>query len=106
MLNRINKLTVIAIIMAIIHSCAATLDTSNLDLDSFRFFRYINRLPNGDFTYAPAPPPSLQDHLNRAKAGVIIVISLFFLPIIFVMLFFFLFSRYILQWQFMHAMWS
>lgn len=53
----------------LLQACSATLDLSNLDVKSFRFFRYINRLPNGDFTYARAPAPSIEDNLNRAKAS-------------------------------------
>lgn len=52
-------------------SCAmATLDLSNLNVNDFQFFRYQQRLPNGELK--PVPPPSplnIGNHFQRAKAG-------------------------------------
>lgn len=51
-------------------SCAATLDLSNLNVNDFQFFRYQQRLPNGELK--PVPPPStlsIENHFHRAKAG-------------------------------------
>lgn len=60
----------VAVLIATMQSCEATVDTSNLDFKSFRFFRYINRLPNGDFTYARAPQMlDLSDYISHGKAG-------------------------------------
>lgn len=59
----------VAIFLLMAQYCTATIDLSNVDLNSFRFFRYINPLPNGDYTFAQPPPPSIADHLKRAKAS-------------------------------------
>lgn len=51
-------------------NCAATLDLSNLNVNDFQFFRYQQRLPNGELK--PVPPPSsltIENHFQRAKAG-------------------------------------
>lgn len=65
---QINCILAVGIVLIISEPCSTTIDLSNVDLRAYRFFRYINRLPNGDFTYARAPPPSLDAHLQKAKA--------------------------------------
>ena len=51
-------------------NCAATLDLSNLNINDFQFFRYQQRLPNGELKPVPAPSPlTIGNHFQRAKAG-------------------------------------
>lgn len=69
-LQQQNLLRTICVVLVIMHSCAATLDLSNLNVNDFQFFRYQQRLPNGELK--PVPPPSslsIENHFHRAKAG-------------------------------------
>lgn len=65
-----NLLQTMCIVLILVESCAATLDLSNLDVNDFQFFRYQQRLPNGELQSVP-PPSSLtiKNHFQRAKAG-------------------------------------
>lgn len=50
-------------------NCSATLDLSNLHVNDFQFFRYQQKLPNGELRQGKPPPPSLDSHIQHAKAG-------------------------------------
>lgn len=57
------------ILLFVVNCFEATVDLSNLDFSRFRFFRYVQRLPNGEVINTAPPPPSFSDHLARIKAG-------------------------------------
>ncbi|XP_031619810.1 uncharacterized protein LOC116338587 [Contarinia nasturtii] len=56
------------ILMMTFGNCSATLDLSNLNLNDFQFFRYQQKLPNGELKQIKPPPPSFSSHIQRAKA--------------------------------------
>lgn len=66
-----NFLQVMCIVLVTMGYCAATLDLSNLNVNDFQFFRYQQRLPNGELRLVPEPPSPLTvgHHFQRAKAG-------------------------------------
>lgn len=65
-----NFLCTMCVVLVIMGSCAATLDLSNLNVNDFQFFRYQQRLPNGELKPVPEPSPlSIENHFQRAKAG-------------------------------------
>lgn len=57
-------------VLIVIENCSATLDLSNLNVNDFNFFRYQQRLPNGELKPIPAPSSlTIGNHFERAKAG-------------------------------------
>lgn len=58
-------------------NCSATLDLSNLNINDFQFFRYNQKLPNGELKPVRPPPPSVGNHIQRAKAGKIQIFGSF-----------------------------
>lgn len=64
--------------MMIFGTGSATLDLSNLNLKDFQFFRYQQKLPNGELKQVKPPPPSFTSHIQHAKAGKIDIITNFF----------------------------
>lgn len=63
-------LSSIFIIILLSEKCAATIDLSNLDLNNFEFFRYQEKLPNGELRKLKPPPPSIESHIQNTKAGI------------------------------------
>lgn len=59
----------LVVLVILINSCCATLDLSNLNFDNFQFFRYQKTLSNGEVQPLAPPPPSLGNHIQKAKAG-------------------------------------
>lgn len=62
-------LQLIGVLLLVMNHCSATLDLSNLNLNEFQFFRYQQKLPNGELRQVMPPPPSIESHVQKAKAG-------------------------------------
>lgn len=60
---------IVSILGIILGNCSATLDLSNLNVNDFQFFRYQQKLPNGELRQVKPPPPSFGSHIQHAKAG-------------------------------------
>lgn len=71
-----NLLRTMCIVLIVLENCTATLDLSNLNVNDFQFFRYQQRLPNGELKPVPAPSSfTIENHFQRAKAGKFTIIN-------------------------------
>lgn len=70
-LQDINLTKTVFILLIVSGYCAATIDLSNLNVNDFQFFRYQQRLPNGELKAVSPPPSSIESHFQRAKAGIL-----------------------------------